>query len=365
LENRRLLSGTTTRLVDEPITIGVPGFKDITFVATNGRKTAITVSAATASIMFPGPAALTFYQGHAFFPAGQVETISSIVIANAVPGKASLKEIGAYGTGSFDVGSIVGGNLGSIVAPDVNLTGSLTVGSIKKLTLASVSGATVSLGSSVSAVKLSGAFSGSLTAGHVGSFKAASLSHANITTTDAYSHGKLEIGSIDGGSGILDSNIISAGNIGSVKAGYLQGSVILAATNGTSTGAGQFPSVLVPQSTLAIVAPAMIKSVTLSSKLITSPAYFMDSIIGADTIGSLQLGQLNGGGGVAGQKIGSFSATGPSGALNRFAFHLGEKQLHSAAKVQATLTNLDIPFTTVSGLPDDTLFYAFKLNILT
>jgi len=214
LENRRLLSGVTTVLMQEPITIGAPGLKTITFVATSGRRTTFSIAYATAAISFPGPAALSVYKGHAFFPTGAVETISSIVIANAIPGKAALKEAGSYGPARlFDVSSFVGGDLGSINAPDVNLTGSITLGSVGHLTLGSVTAASLSLGSSASVVKIAATLNGTVTAGSIGSLSAASISHASITTTDPFSKSKVEIGTIDGGSGILDSNIISAGNI--------------------------------------------------------------------------------------------------------------------------------------------------------
>ena len=356
LENRRLLSNTTTELVQEPITIGVPGLKDITFVATSGRKTTISVAHATAAITFPGPAALTLYQGHAFFPAGAVETISSIVVANAIPGKAVLKEVGAFGTGDFDIPSIVGGDLGQLNMPDVIVTSSLTLNSVARATLGGVSAATVNFGTNASVVKIGGPLSGTLVVGSLGFLSASSISSANITTTAPYSHSKLEIGEIDGGTGILNSDIISSGNIGTVKAGYISGSLITAATDASSL----FPAV--PNSSLSIIAPAEIKSVRISSGA-TDPAYFSNSVISADKVISAQLGQITGGG-IAAEAIGGISAMGPSGVLDRFPFHLGPRQLSTAARVQTALTNLGIPFSAVPGSPEDTVFYSFSLNLL-
>jgi len=363
LENRTLLSNTTTELVQEPITIGVPSLKDITFVATNGRKTNISVSGATASIAFPGPAALTLYKGHAFFPAGAVETVGSIVIANAIPGKASLKVVCAYGSGSFDIGSITGGNLGSIVAPDVNLTGSMTLMSVNKLTLASVSGATMNLGSSVGNAKLTGVFTGSLTAGNIGSLKAFELVQANITTTDLFSRSKLQIGLIDGGAGIEQSNIISAGNIGTIKSAFIENSVITAAAHPPATPAGQYPSAGVPEIVTTFSQLALIKaSRNQSSK--TTTGFFGSSVIAADSITSLQLGELSGGGGVASEVIGSFNGIAPSGQLNRVTIQLNHGQLRTPAKLRSALAGLGVQYASAAGFPENTVFYNFNLNIL-
>jgi hypothetical protein len=364
LESRRLLTGTTTQLLSEPITIGTPSLKDITFVASSGRETTITVHSATAAIDFTSAptAALTLYKGHAFFPAGAVETVGSIAIANAMPGKSTLSVVCAYGPGLFNVGSITGGDLGSVKAPDVNLTGSMTVTSVKSLVLGEVSGAVMSLGSSAGSVSIRGVLTGSLTAGSIGSLTTYEMVQAKVTTTDPFSRSQLQIGLIDGGEGIEQSTITSAGNIGKVKSQFIENSVISAAATLTHAATGHYPSAFAPQSNTAFTSDAFIGAVVIPSA--TAKGFFGNSVITAEVIRSVQLGQLNGGQGIAAERISSFSATGPSGQLDQFHFHLGAAQLSTVDRIQAALTRLNIHFTPSTSAPDDTVFYNFELNLL-
>jgi hypothetical protein len=364
LENRTLLTGTTTELLSEPITIGTHSLKDITFVATSGRETTISVVNATAAINFTSAptAALTLYKGHAFFPAGAVETVGSIAISNAMPGKAGLTVVCAYGPGLFNVGSITGGDLGSINAKDVNLTGSMTVTSIRKLVLGEVSGATMSLGSAAGAINIRGVLTGSLSVGSIASLTTYEMVQAKVTTTAAFSRSQLQIGLIDAGQGMEQSTITSAGNIGTIKSQFIENSVISAAATITHAATGHYPSAFVPTAGSPFVDDAFIASVKIPAA--SRGGFFGDSVITAEIIRSVQLGQLNGGQGIAADRISSFSATGPSGELDQFPFHLGPAQLSTVAKIQAALARLNIHVTTNASAPDDTVFYNFELNLL-
>lgn len=370
LENRVLLSGdggprvlapAYAEIIGEPIVIGTSKLIDITFTASNDQKTTISVKGAQAAITFGGTNVPLLANGHGYFPNGAVETVESILITDAVPGKASISEVCAYSAtpGTFNVGSITGGDLGSINFPNVNLTGSLSLDSVKHVTLDAVSGAVINVTKSVSVANITGTLNGTLTAGSMASLTAHELNQATVTTTAVYNRHALGIGSITAPGGIEESSIISAGNIGSVTAGFVQGSVISASAVLTANTPGDYPADLVPASSHDFTAAASIRSIRILPG--ATGGFFSNSVIAAETIGTASIGQITGGGGLAADAFGTVAAIGPSGELDSITFHLGPKDLHTSTTLRAALTRLGVPYT-ASG--DDTLFYDFELNVL-
>jgi len=363
LEPRQFLSaGGSTEIIGEPIIIGTSTLKDITFMADNGRKTTISVHDAQAAITFSGTNVPLLLDKHGYFPNSSVETVDSILVTNAIPYQATLTEVGAYGFGALGVGSITGGDLNTINMPDVNLTGSLTLNSVKRLTLAATSGATINIAKSVSAMKITGILNGILNTGSIGSLSAYEIMQAEITTNASYSRTALEIGSVTASYGIQESSIISAGNIGSVTAGFVQNSVITSAANLAPATAGTYPTEQVPESSSVFTEAGLIKSIRI---LDNTPGYFFsNSVVAARTIQSASIGQITGGGGIAAHSLGSLSAVGPSGQLDSITFRMGPKSLHTSSTLREALTKLEVPFSQGTGLQDNTDFYDFDLNIL-
>jgi hypothetical protein len=194
--------------------------------------------------------------------------------------------------------------------------------------------------------------SGTLTAGSVTNLSAEELNQETITATDTYSASHLDIGTIDATAGIDQSTITSAGNIGTIKSLFVQNSLISAATadpspSGTA-GSDDF------------TAPAIIQSVDIQKT-----GNFANSTITAYKVGSLNLSQISGGGGIAAEEFGSVGGISPAGELDRVTFILHSGALRSPAKLQAALHQLNIACTTVTGEPDITVFYDLDLTILT
>jgi hypothetical protein len=370
LENRRLCSGgglgiivpAYPEITGEPIIIGTNKLIDITFTADNNRKTTISVHGAEAAITFVGPALPLLAHGHGYFPNGTVEEVQSILVTDAVPGKASISEVCAYGTGSFNVGSITGGDLGSVNFPDVNLTSSLSMNSVHRLELASVGGATMTVAKAASMVKVTGNVTGSFTAGSIGSFSTSELIQTNISTTGVFNRYSLSIGSINATSGITNSNILSSGNVGSITTAFIQNSTITAAATLPASTPGTYPAYVVPEFSSAFTAAASIRSIRVLPGITSD--YFGNSVIAARTIQTASIGQITGGGGIAAHSMGTLIAVGPSGQLDSIAFHLGPKDLHTSTTVRTALTRLAVPFSQGAGLQDNTMFYDFDLNIL-
>jgi hypothetical protein len=372
LENRLLfstgepgvLAPAYPEIIGEPIVIGTHNLIDITFTADNGRKTTISVKGAQAAITFSGISVPLLANRHGYFPNGSEESVESIQLTDAVPGKASLSEVCAYSLTPtpFNVGAITGGDLGAIKFPDVNLTGSLALNSVGRVTLDDVSGAAITVSKSLSAINVTGNMTGSLTAGTLGSVNAAELLQENIQTTAAFNKTALEIASVTAKTGIQQSNIISEGNIGSVTAGYIQNSVITAAAVLTANTAGAYPSEVVPQYSSAFSAPASIRSIKVLPSITTD--FFSNSVIAAKTIGNANIGMITGGGGLAAHAFASVSAVGPTGELDSVTLHLNAKQLHTSTTLRSALTKLGVPYTQGAGLQDNTSFYDFDLNVL-
>ena len=355
LEDRRLMSVTLP--AGAPITIGTSSVRAVVFTATNGRTTFVGVGHAEATLQFVDSPAVQVIQQVAFFDAGDRLSLDSITLSDAVPHKASLTITSTAGPGTFNVGSITGGDLASITARAVNLTGSLAVSSIKNLTLASVSGAAMNLGDAASTIMLTGSMSGSLTASGLKSLSADSMSNEHIATTGVFSKSQLQIAAIKIAHGIDQSSIASAGNIGAITAASITDSSITAAASGVAAPQA-------PTSSAVFSATATIHSVRVP--LGHSSGSFDSSVISAYDLGDMQLGELDGGnGGIAAHTFGSLAAVGPSGGLDRVFFHLGGSKLRSTVNLQAPLTKLGIPFTIGNGsLESSTAIYGFDINLL-
>jgi hypothetical protein len=364
LENRRLLSvSTSDPLSAETVVIGIGGATGVTFTATSGRYEGISTKGATATLVFSGSAAPVQIAGHVYFPRYAVESVVSIVLTNAVPGRASLKDVGTPGTGLFDVGSIDGGNLSSIYMPDVTLTTSLDVSTVKAVTFGSVTGAAINFGTGASAVKINGPLSGSLTAGTLGSLSATEITQESIATTAAFSRSKLEIGSINAGAGLEDSEIISAGNIGSVRARFIDGSVITAAATPPVAPVGQFPTADVPEYISAFTSEAVIHNIDVVRG--GTGGYFNNSVVAAYTVGSAQLAQMGtDASGVAAHTIDAIGFMAPAGSLDLTSLALGYAQMKTVTKLEATLNARNVAFQAGLLGPENILVLNLNLNVL-
>jgi hypothetical protein len=364
LERRRLLTVSVSDPVSaETVVIGPGSATGVTFTASNGRYEGISTADATATLVFSGSAAPVQIRGHVYFPRYSVESVDSIVLTDAVPGRASLREIATPGTGTFDVGSISGGNLSSIYMPDVTLTESMDVASVTNMKLGAVSGAAINFGTRASSVKITGALSGSLTAGSLGSLSASEIMQEAISTTAPFSRSSLEIGSINAGAGLEQSEIISAGNIGSVRAGFIDGSVITAATNPPAATTGQFPVDHVPEYSSAFTSEAAIHSIQVVRG--GTGGYFNNSVVAAYIIGSAQLAQMGAtAGGVAAHTIDAIGFMAPAGSLNLTNLNLGYAQMKTVTRLEATLTARSVAFQQGLLGPDNILVLNLNLNVI-
>jgi cyclophilin family peptidyl-prolyl cis-trans isomerase len=149
-------------------------------------------------------------------------------------------------------------------------------------------------------------FSGTLTAPSIGIFKVrGDLNLAHISLTSPYAAGKFDLGSLSAGGAFVNSQIVSAGNVGVVSAAEMNGAVLYA-------GVGTLPlGVLFPQALSDFVAPASVGAVTMHP---TGKAVgFANSVIAAQSVGKLQMTStnVNDGGipfGVVTHSIGAFVA---------------------------------------------------------
>jgi hypothetical protein len=237
---------------------------------------------------------------------------------------------------SLDSVQISGGTIGSL----------RVAGATTSLSLSTTAGASnkVQLGQ----VKFSGAVSTSSisTAGSIGTIAAASLSSTQIasaniaslsvsgaatgltvTTSAGYSKTKLEIGKLHFGGEVSSSQVSSAGNIGNVTAASLSSSQIYAGVSSTVISGPSLPS-----STSDFSDDARIASVVLGK----AKTAFSDSLISADIIGPLHLGNINTSNsgiseGVAAHKLTTITGTLSSGG----AIKASARQLKSASTLSA------------------------------
>ncbi len=362
LENRRLLSVSSVPH-DEVVVIGSGGSNGVTFTASNGRYTGITAGAETATIVLSGLSIPGTVKGHTYFTKGIVETVVSITLTNAVPNRGLLGIRASFGTGSFDVGSITGGNLRGIIAPDVNLVGSVNIASIGTMIVNSVAGAAMNLGSSAGSIRINGAMTGSLTAAKINSLSAGQITNSTITATRAFSRSVLQIGTVRSAGTIEDSEIISSGNIGTIRAKSIDGSVVLAAANATPAATGQFPTAEALEFRSAFYQPAAIHTILILPG--AGAGLFNNSVIAAETIGNAHLGQMGpGGGAISAHNFASVVVTSPEGNLDLAGLHLGQAQLRSSSRLSAVLSSRGIAHEDGLLGPDNVLALTLNLNVL-
>jgi hypothetical protein len=368
LETRRHLSLTvptvSAPVIQQTIVIGIGGTTGVSFTGDNGLYDGITVHHATATIVFSGEGVPVNMQGHSFFRKSIVETIESISITNALPNRASLQVTTSFGPGLINLGSITGGNLSSIIAPTANLVGNINVSSIGNVILGNVAGATMNLGASVGNVRVYGVLTSNLTAGTIGNIKAGAITNSSIGTTTPFSATKLDIGLIDGGTGIEQSEINSAGNIGTVRAKFIDKSVISAGATLASTTPGTFPESILPEVSGNFYAAAVIHNVQVVKT--TGSGYFNDSVVAAQTIRSANLGQagLDGGGGIAAQKFGSVVIVAPQGSLDLATLVLNAPTLATSVHLAAVLAAKGVTHTSGILGDDNVQFFGLSLNVL-
>jgi cyclophilin family peptidyl-prolyl cis-trans isomerase len=247
-----------------------------------------------------------------------------------------------------------GGNITSLTAPSLatasitsnKLNSLIVTGATTGLTLRTTAAATSKIelpllrfGGAVASSSLSTAgsigkiFAGSMTSTQIASATISSIdvtgavAGGTITTSQAFSKNKLEIGRLSIGGDLGTTTITSVGNIGAITAASVTGSHIYAGVSSTiSQGLG------LPASTSDFAANARIASVTLGK----ATTAFSSSFITAENLGPLHLGNVassNGGVpfGIAAHKITAATATlVPGGTINA-----GAAQLKSATTLSA------------------------------
>jgi hypothetical protein len=368
LENRRHLSASpptvAAPVIQQTVTIGIGGTSGVLFTGDNGLYDGITVRHATATIVFSGIGVSVNMTGHTYFRKSLVETIESIAITNALPNKASLQVTTSFGPGLVNLGSITGGNLSSIIAPTANLVGDINVTSVNNVILGNVAGPMLNLGSSVHNVRVYGVLTGSLTAGTIGTIKAGAITNTSIGTTAPFSAKQLDIGLIDGGTGIEESEINSVGNIGTVRAKFIDKSVITAGATLAATTPETFPASVLPEVSGNFYAAATIHNVQVVKT--KGAGYFDDSVVAAQTIVSANLGQAgtDGGGGIAAHKFGSLVITAPVGSLDLAKLVLNAPSLSSSVHLAAVLANRNVTHTSGVLGADNVQFFGLSLNVL-
>ncbi|MDB5171422.1 MAG: peptidyl-prolyl cis-trans isomerase (rotamase) - cyclophilin family [Phycisphaerales bacterium] len=185
-------------------------------------------------------------------------------------------------------------------------------------------------------------FVGSLTAPSIGTFQVhGAMTNGSLKLTAPYAPGKLDLGTLSVGGGILSSSIQSAGNIGKVSAANLATSTLFAGVGTLAAGA------VLPQALTDFTAPASISQITLHPRPKT--VGFSGSVIAAQTLGNLSLAttNVNNGGnafGVAAHSIGRFTATNATPAEKFDLKNLTNAQQLAAivASQKLTLSDLQI-----------------------
>ncbi|HWE98140.1 MAG TPA: hypothetical protein VG269_29615, partial [Tepidisphaeraceae bacterium] len=175
-------------------------------------------------------------------------------------------------------------------------------------------------------------FTGTLTAPSIGSLKVrANINLGHIHLTGPYAAGKFDLKTVVAPGGIAESEIFSAGSIGTISAATLSNSLLYAGV--ATLPAGQ----VLPETISDFVAPATIQAVTLHPK--GKSVGFFNNGIAAQTLGNIQLGltTLDYSGnpdGIIGHTIAHFQATSAT-PPQKFDF----SNLTSAAQVTALLTS--------------------------
>lgn len=138
----------------------------------------------------------------------------------------------------------------------------------------------VSVLGAVNNVTVLGDLSGTFGAGSIRSLRAASLTGANITLTQAFAPTAQSLGRLTTTGAITNSNIRSAGNVGTITALSMSGSTVYAGVNTPDGGP-------LPDSADDFVAPATVRGVTIRNRAAPS---FLASNVAASVLGRMNLG---------------------------------------------------------------------------
>jgi hypothetical protein len=238
---------------------------------------------------------------------------------------------------------LIAGNVGSIV------TGSVASGwtasfakKVNALTIRSGGFAGVLTAGSIGTLSIVGNDTGKITAGSIQSMRiVGSLTGGSLKLTNAEAARVLDLGHLAVTGATTDSQVISAGNIGSITTAGLAGSSIEA---GTAAG------VTLPSSSANFSSPAAISAI----QIVGRGATFGSSDIAAQTIGSLSLGKVitangNTAFGIGAGTVASLLATLDTAGV----LHLNRTQLASTASVAAYIASKGFTtneFTIRSGL---------------
>jgi cyclophilin family peptidyl-prolyl cis-trans isomerase len=248
---------------------------------------------------------------------------------------AAAGSIGLVQLASSSTSNVTAASIGTVLVPGVASGTDVTTNGKSKA------------GLQIGSVRFGSNFStGAVTAsGKIGSFRAAAISGSQIsaatvaaivvpgltndgtfTTTANYSAGQLDVSRMTFGA-LQGSLVTSSGNIGTISAASLTGVQIYA---GVADSISQ--SAAIPSSTSQFSSNAHINSIVLGK----AATAFSNSIISADVLSSLKLGNINTSNngvseGVAAHRIGSIDTTlVPGGTLKA-----GPAQLKSAATLSA------------------------------
>lgn len=347
-------------------TVGKGAAKNIFYTDPNGTAAVVALNGpGTAAVSFTGSGITQSTGGKGITFTGSGLGIASISTSNTTA--ASVLTITTRGgTKSISVASITAGDLKSLLAKGVTLTGNFeSSGNLGSVMLASAGGGTLGA-NSIGNLVVSGAFSDTLALAGTGTtLKTAKLgavsgdiwsvggSSGSITLASASNWTPLfagpvktlhitgdltgslvrftgaggDVNMISVGGSINTSTINAVGDIGTIVAGSLVSSEIEAGVSGSLAG-----NTLPPNAT-AFVTPDTIAAVRLKSGGFSN-AYILAQSLGSLSLGTLQTNNHGTADGVAATSIKSITAT----ANKRFALH----NQTPASNVAAELTNLGV-----------------------
>jgi hypothetical protein len=215
--------------------------------------------------------------------------------------------------GDFAADIVLSGNgqvVGAPVLGNAKITGALTSadwnvsGKTSRISAGSVGSDWTGTFGDVAKFSTTGNLAGDLNAGSINSLSAGTITGAGITLNRTVAEGGPALNRLSARGAMIDTNVRSAGDIGTVSAASMTNCIIYAGMQG---GRPQLPD-----SAADFASGATIRNVTIRNR-IPAPA-FNDSNIAAATLGRINLGavQVTNGGtafGLAAQTLNSLSAT--------------------------------------------------------
>ena len=250
---------------------------------------------------------------------------------------ATSGQLGSLTTASLSNANVSAGSIGlaaiggAATSVTLKLTGTTSGGRAqlgRLLVNGAITSSSVSASGGIGTLTATSLSSTQVTASSLDTLAVAGITNgATIQTTASFSAAKLQIGRLRFGGAVQGTMIDAIGNIGSVTAASLTGVQVYA---GVSSAVTQKPSL--PTAASQFTVAAHIGSVVLGN----ATTAFSNSLVSAQTIGRVRLGNIassNSGStqGVAAHRISAFSGMlVPGGVLN-----VGPAQLKSAAKLSA------------------------------